>query len=121
MKMSGHFRASFPEKNAPEISHQFPWRLPHAISGEKLHGSPSASLAEIQGSVVYPYPSVSDLAEGNSDHGPSKTWTKLRPLQTLFLPWIGETQTMFWGGKLRPWSDFGFSFGEGVDKGARRD
>ena len=35
-----------------------------------------ASCRENQCSFVYPYPSVSDLAGGNSDHGPRKTRTK---------------------------------------------
>ena len=44
---------------------------------------------------VYPYPSVSDFAGRNSDHGPSKTQTKTQTTrQTLYLPGKGETQTM---------------------------
>ena len=53
-----------------------------------------APSTRCQCSFVYPYPSVSDLAGGNSDHGPRKTRTKTRPQKTLCLPGKGETQTM---------------------------
>ena len=64
-----------------------------------------------QGSFVYPYPSVSALAGGNSDHGPRKTRTKTQT--TPDSGSIGERR------KLRPWSEFlgrensdhGLSFG----------
>ena len=52
----------------------------------------------IQRSFVYPYPSVSDLAGGNSDHGPRKTRTKT---QTHARLWIYQGKE-----KLRPWSEF---------------
>ena len=64
-----------------------------------------------QCSFVYPYPSVSALAGGNSDHGPGKTRTKTQT----------TPDSAFIGGKekLRPWSEFlgrensdhGLSFG----------
>ena len=78
---------------------------------------------ESQGSLVYPYPSVSDLAGGNSDHGPSKTQTKTQTTpDTVFTSerrnsdhglscWRGKTQTRLW-----VWGVFGV----GVDEGALR-
>ena len=62
----------------------------------------------LQCTFVYPYPSVSALAGGNSDHDARKTRTKT---QTLYLLKREE--------KLRPWSEFlgtensdhGLSFG----------
>ena len=45
-------------------------------------------------SDTYPYPTVSDFAGRNSDHGPSKTQTKTQPRQSLYLPGKRETQTM---------------------------
>ena len=75
----------------------------------------------VQGSLVYPYPSVSDLAEGNSDHGPGKTRTKTQTTpDSVFTRerrnsdhglsfWVGETQTMVW-----VWGVLGV----GVDEGA---
>ena len=65
----------------------------------------------IQCSLVYPYPSVSALARGNSDHGPRKTRTKTQTAPDSVV--TGEKE------KLRPWSEFlgrensdhGLSFG----------
>ena len=64
-----------------------------------------------QRSFVYPYPSVSDLAGGNSDHDLRKNSDQNpdRPPQTLYLPGKGETQTMVW-----VWGVFEV----GVDEGA---
>ena len=70
---------------------------------------------------VYPYPSVSALAGGNSDHGPRKTRTKTQTTpDSVFIgetrnsdhglsSWGGETQTMVWVSGV---------FGVGVDEGA---
>ena len=75
----------------------------------------------IQCSFVYPYPSVSDLAGGNSDHGPRKTQTKTQATRdSVFIRkrrnsdhglsfWSGKTQTMVWVWHV---------FGVGVDEGA---
>ena len=51
-------------------------------------------VSRSQRSFVYPYPSVFDLAGGNSDHGRGKLGPKPRPRQTLDLLGKGETQTM---------------------------
>ena len=64
-----------------------------------------------QCSFVYPYPSVSALAGGNSDHGPRKTRTKTQT--TPDSVFIGERRNSdhglsFWGGGN---SDHGLSFG----------
>ena len=62
-----------------------------------------------QCSFVYPYPSVSDLAGGNSDHGPRKTRTKTQT--TPDSAFARETRN----------SDHGLSLGcfwVGVDEGA---
>ena len=78
----------------------------------------------IQCSFVYPYPSVSDLAGGNSDHGLRKTRTKTQTTPDSVSIgerrnsdhglsfWGGETQTMVWVWGL---------FGVGVDEGALKD
>ena len=64
-----------------------------------------------QCSFVYPYPSVSALAGGNSDHGPSFNSDQNLDHPRLCIYWEKE--------KLRPWSEFlgrensdhGLSFG----------
>ena len=67
-----------------------------------------------------PLPQCFDLAGGNSDHGPRKTRTKT---QTTPNPVFARERRnsdhglSFWGGKLRPWSEFGVFFGVGVDEG----
>ena len=48
----------------------------HRVHFLQTHQAHLKKLSSGQGSLVYPYPSVSDLAGGNSDHGPSKTRTK---------------------------------------------
>ena len=79
------------------------------------------SLNYFQCSFVYPYPSVSVLAGGNSDHGPRKTRTKTQTTpDSVFIGdrrnsdhglsfWRGKTQTMVWVSGV---------FGVGVDEGA---
>ena len=57
-----------------------------------------------QCSFVYPYPSGSALAAGDSDHGPRKTQTKTQTTPDSVLN--GDHGLSFWGGKLRPWSEF---------------
>ena len=58
----------------------------------------------LQCSFVYPYPSVSALAGGNSDHGPRKTRTKTQT--TPGSVFIGARRNSdhglsFWGGKTQ--------------------
>ena len=74
-----------------------------------------------QCSFVYPYPSVSDFAGQNSDHGRGKLRPKLRPPQTLYLTGKGETETVVYlsgEGKLRVWSEFGVFLGVWVEERA---
>ena len=98
--------------NVPFCSISCPASLPFEA------GSPKAIS---QCSFVYPYPSVSALAAGNSDHGPRKTRTKTQTTpDSVFIGerrnsdhglsfWGGETQTMVWVSGV---------FGVGVDEGA---
>ena len=72
-----------------------------------MREKPSATLSRtFQRPCVYPYPSVSDFAGRNSDHGPSKTQTKTQTTpDSVFTRerrnsdhglsfWEGKTQTM---------------------------
>ena len=53
----------------------WPWGILKKLEAEELRADFSFPK-ESQRSFVYPYPSVSDFAGRNSDHGPSKTQTK---------------------------------------------
>ena len=77
------------------------------ISGAPFLFRPLCFTADFcQCSFVYPYPSVSDLAGGNSDHGPRKTRAKTQTTPNSVLTkerrnsdhglsfWGGKTQTM---------------------------
>ena len=99
---------------------------PLCFTAEQKASHIPEDLAEhkTQCSLVYPYPSVSELEGGDSDHGPSKTRTK-----TQTTPDSGFTRQRrnsdhglsFWGeGELRPRSEFWGVFGVGVDEGALR-
>ena len=73
-----------------------------------------------QCSFVYPYPSVSDLAGGNPDQGPSKIRTKTQTTpDSVFSKERrnSDHSLSFWGGKLRPWSEFGAFLGWGEKRG----
>ena len=57
-----------------------------------------------QCSFVYPYPHVSDLAGGNSDHGPRKTRTKTQTSPDSVFTREGRNSDhglSFWGGKTQ--------------------
>ena len=78
-------------------------------------------LCNPQCSFFYPYPSVSVLARGNSDHGPRKTRTKTQT--TPDSVFIGETRNSdhglsFWGGKTQTMVRVSGVLGVGVDEGA---
>ena len=84
-------------------------------------GIPGPKNLKSQCSFVYPYPSASALAGGNSDHGPRKTRTKTQTTpDSIFIGErrnsdhglsfsFGKTQTMVWVSGV---------FGVGVDEGA---
>ena len=75
-----------------------------------------------QCSFVYPYPNASDLVGGNSDHGPRKTRTKTHTTPDSVFKRERRNSDhglSFWGGELRPWSEFGCFWGRGRRGGSR--
>ena len=70
-----------------------------------------------------PYPSVSELAGGNSDHGPRKTRTKTQttPDSAFARERNSDHGPSFWGGKTQTMVWVFPVFGVGVDEGALRE
>ena len=72
-------------------------------------------LSLSRSSFVYRYPSVSQFARRNSDHGPSKAQTKTQTTPDS-APILGQ-EKLTGEGKLRLWSKFGVFLGQGQTRG----